>query len=55
MPRDRVRPCAPMNFKRKRPRFQRASRVSSKPSKNLYRTADRMKGKRDWRRLEGLD
>lgn len=41
-----------MNFKRKR------RRTMPKPIgklKRVYRTADRMKARRDWRRLEGLE
>jgi hypothetical protein len=42
-----------MNHKRKGPKQSRSGCMLCKPSKNSHnRTADRMRGKRDWRRLE---
>jgi hypothetical protein len=41
--------------KRKRPRHRRAVSMSGKPAKKIYRTADRMLDRREWRRLDGLD
>jgi hypothetical protein len=45
-----------MNHKRKRPKARRAGCLLCKPSKlNTHKTADRMKARREWRRLEDLD
>jgi hypothetical protein len=45
-----------MNHKRKRPKHRRAGCLLCKPSKlNTHKTADRMRARRQWRRLEGLD
>jgi hypothetical protein len=45
-----------MNHKRKRPKARRAGCLLCEPSKlNATKTADRMKARRQWRRLEGLD
>jgi hypothetical protein len=45
-----------MNHKRKRPKARRAGCLLCKPSKlNANKTADRMRARREWRRLEELD
>jgi hypothetical protein len=45
-----------MNHKRKRPKQARAGCMLCKPDKNSHnRTADRMKARRLWRRVERLD
>jgi hypothetical protein len=45
-----------MNHKRKRPKARRAGSLLNRPSKlNMHKRADRMKARREWRRLEGLD
>jgi hypothetical protein len=45
-----------MNHKRKRPKHRRAGCLLGKPSKlNANRTADPIRARRRWRRLDGLD
>jgi hypothetical protein len=45
-----------MHHKRKRPKGRRAGCLLCKPSKhNSNKTAERMKARRQWRRLEGLN
>jgi hypothetical protein len=44
-----------MNHKRKRPKQRRAGCLLCKPNKlNDMKTAERLKAKRDWRRLEDV-
>jgi hypothetical protein len=45
-----------MHHKRKRPKHRRAGSLLTKPDKlNTHKTGDRMKARREWRRLAGLD
>lgn len=45
-----------MHHKRKRQKGRRAGCLLCKPYKlNAIKTAERMKARREWRRLEGLD
>ena len=45
-----------MNHKRKRTKARRAGCLLCKPNKlNANKTSERMRERRDWRRLEGLD
>jgi hypothetical protein len=45
-----------MHHKRKRAKARRAGCLLCKPNKlNAAKTAERMKARRRWRRLEGLD
>jgi hypothetical protein len=45
-----------MKHKRKRPKQRRAGCLLCKPSKHpAVKTADRMRARRHWRKLEGLD
>jgi hypothetical protein len=44
-----------MNFKkRRRQRHARAVSIYGKPAKKIYRTADRMRDRRLWRRDNGV-
>jgi hypothetical protein len=44
-----------MNHKRKRPKSRRAGCLLCKPNKlNANKTAERMKARREWRRIEEL-